>query len=74
LSDFSSFDPGRFADGSNLTPYSLTLDRFDVTYQPAGSPGGGQAGDFAANVTIRSPGADDQTERVVVNYPITVGG
>lgn len=73
LSDFSSFDPGRFADGSNLTPYSLTLDRFDVTYQPAGSPGGGQAGDFAANVTIRSPGADDRTERVVVNYPITVG-
>ena len=69
LSDFSSFDPGRFADGSNLTPYSLTLDRFDVTYQPAGSPGGGQAGDFAANVTIRSPGAADRTERVVVNYP-----
>ncbi|WP_366001917.1 cytochrome c biogenesis protein ResB [Microbacterium sp.] len=73
LSDFSSFDPGRFADGTNLTPYSLTLDRFDVTYQPAGAPGGGQAGDFAANVTVRSPGADDRTERVVVNYPITVG-
>lgn len=74
LSDFSSFDPGRFADGTNLTPYSLTLDRFDVTYQPAGAPGGGQAGDFAANVTTLTPDGERQDGQVRVNHPLDVQG
>ena len=34
-----------------LTPYSLTLDEFAVTYQPAHDRGAGQAGDFAAQLT-----------------------
>ncbi|WP_347344330.1 cytochrome c biogenesis protein ResB [Microbacterium sp.] len=74
LSDYSSFNPGRFIDGTGLEPYSLTLDDFQVSYQPPGSPGAGQAGDFAADVTIRGPGEDDRTESVMVNYPITVAG
>jgi cytochrome c biogenesis protein len=74
LSDYSSFNPGRFVDGTGLAPYSLTLDDFQVSYRLPGTPGAGQAGDFAADVTIRQPGQDDQAQSVVVNYPITVQG
>ena len=74
LSDYSSFNPGRFVDGAGLAPYSLTLDDFRVSYQLPGSPGAGQAGDFSADVTIRSAGQDDRAESVIVNYPITVAG
>lgn len=72
LSDYSSFNPGRFIDGTELAPYSMTLDEFRVTYQLPGTPGAGQAGDFSADVTIRRPGQDTRRESVIVNYPITV--
>lgn len=74
LSDYSSFSPGRFVDGTGLAPYSLTLDDFQVSYRLPGTPGAGQAGDFSADVTIRQPGQDDQAQSVIVNYPITVEG
>ncbi len=74
LSDYSSFNPGRFVDGTGLTPYAMSLDEFAVTYQPPGTPGAGQAGDFAADVTIRTPTGDTRSETVRVNYPIEVAG
>ncbi|WP_179561437.1 MULTISPECIES: cytochrome c biogenesis protein ResB [Microbacterium] len=74
LSDYSSFNPGRFVDGTGLAPYSLTLDDFQVSYRLPGTPGAGQAGDFSADVTIRQPGQDDRPQNVIVNYPITVEG
>lgn len=73
LSDYSSFNPGRFIDGTELTPYSMTLDAFDVQYVPPGSAGAGQAGDFAAAVTVRTPGTvETLAETVRVNSPLTV--
>ena len=39
--DYTSFNPGRFVDEEKLTPYSLTLDEFSVTYQPSGTQGAG---------------------------------
>lgn len=75
LSDYSSFTPGRFVDDTALAPYSLTLDRFDVTYELPGAPGAGQAGDFAARLTIRTPGeAEGRKDVVRVNHPIDVTG
>ncbi|GAA4195499.1 cytochrome c biogenesis protein ResB [Microbacterium oryzae] len=75
LSDYSSFTPGRFVDDTALAPYSLTLDRFDVTYELPGTPGAGQAGDFAARLTIRTPGETQARKDVVrVNHPIDVAG
>lgn len=44
LSDYSSFNPGRFVDGAGLSPYSLRLNDFKVAYQLPGAPGAGQAG------------------------------
>ena len=42
--DYASFNPGRFVDEEKLTPYSLTLDEFAVTYQPPGTHGRGPGG------------------------------
>lgn len=72
--DYASFNPGRFVDEEKLTPYSLTLDEFAVTYQPAGTTGAGQAGDFAAHLTTLIAGETAQTGQVRVNHPLDVAG
>ncbi len=38
LSDYSSFNPGRFVDGTGLAPYSLTLDDFQFLFPAARTP------------------------------------
>lgn len=73
LTDYSSFNPGRFVDPDNLEPYSMTLDRFDVTYMPPGSSAPGQAGDFAAHVTTQTVGGTPQQDVVRVNHPMGIG-
>jgi cytochrome c biogenesis protein len=74
LLDYSSFNPGRFVDADALAPYSMTLDRFDVSYVPPGQPGSGQAGDFAANVTTLTPDGETHGGQVRVNHPLDVQG
>ncbi|MFN3947978.1 cytochrome c biogenesis protein ResB [Microbacterium sp.] len=74
LLDYSSFNPGRFVSGDTLSPYSLTLDQFDVSYVPPGQPGSGQAGDFVAHLTTQAPGSDPQQGEVRVNHPLDVQG
>ncbi|MDY0908739.1 cytochrome c biogenesis protein ResB [Microbacterium sp. CFBP9034] len=72
--DYTSFNPGRFVDEDALQPYSLTLDRFDVTYQPLGTKGQGQAGDFVANLTTERAGEEPQQGEVRVNHPLELAG
>ncbi|TQJ31024.1 cytochrome c biogenesis protein ResB [Microbacterium sp. SLBN-146] len=74
LLDYTSFNPGRFVDSDGLTPYALTLDRFDVTYIPAGEQGGGQAGDFVANLTTQYADGETSTGQVRVNQPLDMAG
>jgi cytochrome c biogenesis protein len=74
LLDYTSFNPGRFVDEDGLTPYALTLDRFDVTYQPLGTEGAGQAGDFVANLTTQISGAAPESGEVRVNHPLEMAG
>lgn len=74
LTDYSSFNPGRFVNADVLSPYTITLDRFDLTYQPAGTAASGQAGDFVAHVTTQQPGEDEQTGEVRVNHPLDIAG
>ena len=74
LLDYSSFNPGRFVDEEQLVPYAMTLDRFDVSYVPAGENGAGQAGDFIAHLTTRIAGEDSQEGDVRVNHPLDVAG
>ena len=72
--DYTSFNPGRFVDEDALEPYALTLDSFDVTYQPAGTQAAGQAGDFAANLTVQHAGEEPEPGEVRVNHPLDVAG
>ena len=74
LLDYSSMNRGQAVAEDALEPYAMTLDSFDVTYQPPGSNAMSQAGDFAANVTIRRPGGDETSGVVKVNSPLTIGG
>ncbi len=75
LLDYSSMNRGRFVGEDALTPYALTLDSFDVTYQPYGGAASGQAGDFSANLSVREAGGGGAwAGSVLVNRPLTVGG
>ncbi|MFT4050627.1 MAG: cytochrome c biogenesis protein ResB [Microbacterium sp.] len=71
---YTSFNPGRFVDTDALSPYSLTLDSFDVSYVAVGEAGQGQAGDFAAHLTTREAGQEAQQQTVRVNHPLTIAG
>lgn len=72
--DYSSFNPGRFVDEERLTPYSMTLDEFSVSYVPAGESGAGQAGDFIAHLTTQLAGQGAQSGEVRVNHPLEIAG
>lgn len=74
LVDYSSMNRGRFVTDEALSPYAMRLDSFDVTYQPWGTSGSGQAGDFSANVTVRQPDGDETRGAVRVNHPLEVNG
>ncbi len=71
---YTSFNPGRFVDTAALPPYTVTLDSFDVSYTPIGAQGQGQAGDFAAHVTVQEPGAEPRDGDIRVNHPLEVAG
>jgi cytochrome c biogenesis protein len=72
LTDYSSFNPGRFVNEDGLSPYTITLDRFDVSYVPSGQAGQGQAGDFVAHVTTQRAGEDPVDGEVRVNHPLSL--
>jgi len=73
LLDYESMNRGRFVSDDALSPYAMTLDSFDVTYQEYGSAASGQAGDFSANVSVRENGETRQ-DSVRVNHPLGVAG
>lgn len=72
---YTSFNPGRFVDTDEMPPYSLTLDRFDVSYGAfTGEAGHGMAGDFLAHLTVTEPGEEPREGEVRVNHPYEIEG
>lgn len=71
LLDYDSMNRGRFVGDDAFAPYSMRLDSFDVTYEPFGEPGSGQAANFSANVTVQENG-EERTGSVKVNEPLGV--
>ncbi|MFY9671339.1 MAG: cytochrome c biogenesis protein ResB, partial [Trebonia sp.] len=66
------FHPGRLVSGSDLAPFSLTLDRFSASYLTSGDSRG-QPSDFNASVTYSpSPGAPSRTYNIRINDPLSV--
>ncbi|MCW4456955.1 cytochrome c biogenesis protein ResB [Microbacterium sp. MPKO10] len=74
LGDYDSFSPGRFFDPAQLSPYALTLDEFDVTYETENLNAYGQAIDFDAKVTTKTPGGGETDSSIKVNDPLRLGG
>jgi cytochrome c biogenesis protein len=68
--DYDSINPGRFFDEDSLSPYALTLDAFDVTYETKNLDAYGQPIDFTASVTTTTPDGEKRDHQVKVNAPL----
>jgi cytochrome c biogenesis protein len=71
-SALDEFHPGRLVTGSDLAPFSLTLDKFTATYVMSGQSIG-QPQSFSARVTYTAtPGGPQRTDNIEVNHPLSV--
>lgn len=74
LAAFDSFNPGRFFDDGDLTPYRLTLDELDAVYETQNSDAIGQPIDFTAHIAIEGEGGESVDGTVKVNEPLRAFG
>ncbi|MFJ6078719.1 cytochrome c biogenesis protein ResB [Pseudarthrobacter sp. NPDC092419] len=75
LVGYDQFTPGTNFQSSQLEPYSVQLDKFDITFDRESQGKFGQPIDFSAAVTTReSPDAPARQEVLKVNDPVTLGG
>lgn len=71
LAGFDSLSPGVFFNSDRLSPFSVTLNEFEVDYDLVNPTNIGAPLDFRATVTLRSPGEDQgSTSLVRVNQPL----
>lgn len=71
---YDSLNPGRFFSDASLKPYSLKLDKLDVTYEQQNLAAFGEPIDYTAHVTTRLPGGKPQHAIVKVNAPLSIAG
>ncbi|WP_344883478.1 cytochrome c biogenesis protein ResB [Zhihengliuella alba] len=74
LVSYDSFSPGTAFEPTDLEPFSVTLDQFDVTYDRETSSSFGQQIGFDAAVTTQEPGGERRQEQLRVNHPLRIGG
>lgn len=75
LVGYDQFNPGTNFQSSQLQPYSIQLDKFDITFDRESRGKFGQPIDFSAAVTSKeNPDAPARQETLKVNDPITLGG
>ena len=72
VGDYDSLTPGRFFSSSDLTPFTLTLDSFEVEYSEQLNAYG-QPTDYTAKVTAMILGQEASAATVKVNHPLYVG-
>src|SRR6478672_1896790 len=76
ISAYDTIDPGPWVDAESLTPFSVAVDKLDVTFEEKAM--GAQRGaprDFTAYTTTRdSPDAAPQKQVLKVNHPLSMGG
>jgi cytochrome c biogenesis protein len=71
-SALSEFHPGRLVSGSDLAPFSLTLNKFTASYLTSGESRG-QPSDFDADVSYTaSPGGAVKGYHIRINDPLPV--
>jgi cytochrome c biogenesis protein len=75
LVGYDQFTPGTNFQSGQLQPYSVQLDKFDITFDRESQGKEGQPIDFSAAVTTKeNPDAPAQKEILKVNDPVTLGG
>jgi cytochrome c biogenesis protein len=75
LVGYDQFTPGSNFQSSQLQPYSVQLDKFQVTFDRESRGKVGQPIDFTADVTTKeSPDAPAKKEVLKVNEPVSLGG
>lgn len=75
LVSYDSFKPGTWFKEESLIPYSVKLDKFNITFDRESTTHFGQPIDFTAEVeTRRSPDAPVQKETIRVNHPLRING
>ena len=76
ISSYDTFDPGPWVDAEGMSPFTVALDRLEVTFEK--QAGGAQRGaprDFAAYTrTQASPDAPQISQTLKVNGPLSFGG
>lgn len=73
LASYDAFSPGVFFDESELKPFAITLDKFEVIYDLTNPANLGQPIDFIASVTANEAAGSKQAQ-VRVNYPLETDG
>ena len=75
LVGYDQFTPGTNFQSSQLQPYSVQLDKFQITFDRESRGKVGQPIDFKADVTTKeTPDAPAKKEVLKVNDPLTLGG
>ncbi|WP_081710155.1 cytochrome c biogenesis protein ResB [Arthrobacter sp. 35W] len=75
LVGYDTFTPGANFDSTQLSPFSVQLDKFAVTFDRESTAHYGQPLDFNATLTTKdSPSAPAQTQTLKVNDPVSLGG
>lgn len=72
LTDYDSFNPGRFADENSLQPFQLRLDKFTPTYSFQG--GTWEPEKFDAQIATRTTAGSWDEQTLQVNSPLEIGG
>lgn len=75
LVGYDQFTPGTNFQSNQLQPYSVQLDKFQITFDRESEGKFGQPIDFKADVTTKeTPDAPAQKKVLKVNDPLTLGG
>ncbi|MSO26929.1 MAG: cytochrome c biogenesis protein ResB [Candidatus Nanopelagicales bacterium] len=74
LTQYDAWGGGRFTGAARLSPFSFTLDKFNVEFDRSEAQRGSPSL-FEADVTYRrSPGAVAENSRIEVNSPLEIDG
>lgn len=75
LVSYDAFTPGTWFQEDSLDPYSVKLEKSNVTFDRESTTHFGQPLDFTAEVeTRRSPDAEPEKETIRVNHPLRIDG
>jgi cytochrome c biogenesis protein len=76
VSSYDTLDPGPWVDPASLKPFSLRVDKLDVTFEDqAGGAQFGEPRNFTAYTsTSQTPSAPVKDQTLQVNHPLSLGG